>query len=231
MRHTVEPTMLPAPAKQIYDETPSVEMSAELRSGQLRSVFASIRIDVAINVRFPSALDIRVRRLHRGKPVVAVHKDHLILRDPWTLDAYLTCGHASASSRRAAVSYVDHIVQETGRQRCISMHCRNQWTGCRLAAASDLIFTVPERFVKSSNAPVGSVIMPFPLPNLYLYLHWHTRTEADPATRWLRDKIVVLLRKKPRRREIRIRQAQGRWPLRHGHPHSCAVLASMRPPA
>lgn len=195
MRHTVEPAVLPALAKQIHGEAPGVEVST-LNHGrdQLRSAFSSGEIDVVIDIRIPPVPDIRFRRLYGGKLVVAIRKDHPVLREPWNLDAYLRCDHISASSRRAAVGYEDHVLQEAGRQRRISVRCQNQWTACRLAAASDLIFTMPERFAESSSAPFGNVILPFPLPlpSFYLYLYWHARTEADPATRWLREKIVGL---------------------------------------
>ncbi|HEY4203937.1 MAG TPA: LysR family transcriptional regulator [Xanthobacteraceae bacterium] len=195
VRHTVEPAVLPALAGQIHDEAPGVEVSTLNHDrDQLRSAFASGEVDVVIDIQIPPVPDIRFRRLYGGKLVVALRKDHPALQDAWDLGAYLRCDHISASSRRSAVGYEDHVLQEIGRQRRIGIRCQNQWTACRLAAASDLIFTLPERFVEAYSAPSGNVILPFPLPlpTFYLYLYWHARTEDDPATRWLRDKIIGL---------------------------------------
>lgn len=211
LRHTVEPAVLPALARQIHDEAPGVEVSSLSHDrDQLRGAFASGEIDVAIDIQMAPVPDIRFRRLYGGKLVVAVRAGHPILRglpretlhlslhetlhEIWGIEAYLRCGHVSASSRRSAVGYEDHLLQEIGRQRRISVRCQNQWTACRLAASSDLLFTLPERFAESLSPPFGNVILPFPLPvpDLYLYLYWHARTGDDPAIRWLRDKIVGL---------------------------------------
>jgi DNA-binding transcriptional LysR family regulator len=195
VRHTVEPAVLPALARQIHDEAPGVEISTVNHDrDQLRSAFASGEVDVVIDIRIPPVPDIRLRCLYGGKLVVAARKDHPVLHEAWDLETYLQCDHISASSRRSAVGYEDHVLREIGRQRHISVRCQNQWTACRLAAASDLIFTLQERFVEAYSAPFGNSILPFPLPlpSFYLYLYWHTRTENDPATQWLRNKIIGL---------------------------------------
>jgi DNA-binding transcriptional LysR family regulator len=195
LRHTIEATVFPALAIDICTAAPGVELSASRHDrDDMQSALASGAIDAVIDILVAPSPDIRSQRLYGGGLVVAARKGHPALRRAWNLEAYLGHDHVVASSRTSALGYEDQALQEIGRRRRIRVRCQDQWTASRLVAASDMLFTVPERFADAVSAPLGNRIVPFPLrlPTFHLFLYWHENAEHDPANRWLREKIVAL---------------------------------------
>lgn len=195
LRHTIESTVLPALAVLICGEAPGVEISTHHHDREnIQSALAAGECDVIIDILVSPAPDVPLRRLYGGKLVVTARKDHPFLRRPWGLEPYLDHDHVLASSRKSALGYEDHALQEVGRQRRIRVRCQDQWTASRLVAASDMLFTLPERFAEAVGRPLGNQILPFPLdvPSFHLFLYWHANAEHDPANRWLRQQITQL---------------------------------------
>ncbi len=195
LRHTIEAAIFPSLATMICDEAPGVEISTHHHDREnIQSALAAGELDVVIDILVSSAPDIPLRRLYGGKIVVTVRKDHPALRQPWGLEAYLAHDHILASSRKSALGYEDQALQEIGRKRRIRVRCQGQWTASRLVAASDMLFTLPERFAEAIGRQLGNQILPFPLdvPSAHLFLYWHSSAEHDPANRWLREKITRL---------------------------------------
>jgi DNA-binding transcriptional LysR family regulator len=62
-----------------------------------------------------------------------------------------------------------------------------------VVSASDLLFTMPERYARSTNAALGNQLVPFPMEVSAhdIFLYWHASTEHDQANRWLRDQLVA----------------------------------------
>lgn len=55
-----------------------------------------------------------------------------------------------------------------------------------LAAASDLVATVPDRHTRSLRQGLHAVPVPLPTTPFTVSMLWHPRLDADPAHRWLR---------------------------------------------
>jgi DNA-binding transcriptional LysR family regulator len=62
-------------------------------------------------------------------------------------------------------------------------------TALALARASDLIASVPERHTGNLRAGLFSFPLPVSLPEIMVLLLWHPRLDADPAHRWLRERV------------------------------------------
>jgi DNA-binding transcriptional LysR family regulator len=58
-----------------------------------------------------------------------------------------------------------------------------------LARGSELIATVPERHTESLRAGMFTFPLPFATPEITVSLLWHPRMDADPAHRWLRERV------------------------------------------
>jgi DNA-binding transcriptional LysR family regulator len=63
-----------------------------------------------------------------------------------------------------------------------------------LAKASDLVATVPERHTANLRHGMHTFELPFRAPEVTVSLLWHTRLDADPAHRWLRDRLLSVCR-------------------------------------
>jgi DNA-binding transcriptional LysR family regulator len=195
LRHTIESTVFPALAILACGEAPGIEISTHHHDREnIQSALAAGEFDAIIDAPVSPSPAVPLRRLYGGKLVVTARKDHPLLGQPWGLEAYLDHDHILASSRKSALGYEDHALQEVGRQRRIRVRCQGQWTASRLVASSDMLFTLPERFAEAVGRPLGNQILPFPLDvrPVHLFLYWHASAEHDPANRWLRERITNL---------------------------------------
>jgi DNA-binding transcriptional LysR family regulator len=58
---------------------------------------------------------------------------------------------------------------------------------------SDLIALVPERLVRDRRDGLIVRDPPIPVAGFTIGMLWHDRNTADPAQRWLRDRIAGLV--------------------------------------
>ncbi|MBC7618430.1 MAG: hypothetical protein H7293_05465 [Candidatus Saccharibacteria bacterium] len=71
--------------------------------------------------------------------------------------------------------------------------CQHFWTACKVVSTSDLLFTMPERYARATNGPLGNQLIPFPITVSAhdIFLYWHASADNDPANRWLRNNIIA----------------------------------------
>jgi DNA-binding transcriptional LysR family regulator len=66
-----------------------------------------------------------------------------------------------------------------------------------IARRSDLIALVPRSSIRDGDATshgLEGFDLPVPTPELAISVMWHPRLDADPAHRWLRQKLVATSR-------------------------------------
>jgi DNA-binding transcriptional LysR family regulator len=86
-------------------------------------------------------------------------KDHPVVQGHIRLDTYLVQEHVLASSRRTGPGIEDIELSRLGLQRRIKLRCQHYWTACKVVSASDLLFTMPERYARSTNAALGKQLV------------------------------------------------------------------------
>jgi DNA-binding transcriptional LysR family regulator len=64
-----------------------------------------------------------------------------------------------------------------------------------IVSASDLVATLPRTIgeLLARNAGLRVLACPFPVPPFTVKQHWHARFHQDPANRWLREQVAMLL--------------------------------------
>ena len=100
---------------------------------------------------------------------------------------------------------VDTALREHGYQRRTAVVLPDFTTALRLVAESELILTLPERFVEASmrndqSPPVRRFAPPIALPSLELGLAWHERVAHEPGITWFRERVVEVGKNLPRLR-------------------------------
>ena len=84
---------------------------------------------------------------------------------------------------------VDAALEPLGFKREIVATVGGFSTALALARSSDLIATVPERHTEGVRVGMYSFPLPFSVREFTVSLLWHPRLEADPAHRWLRERV------------------------------------------
>lgn len=193
LRHTIEPAVLPLIVERLRTDAHGISIaSVHHDREQIERSLASGELDIAIDVRMPTPPTIAFRRLMGGSYLVAARKGHPALTNGLDLKGYVELDHVLASSRRGGFNIEDVALQEIGKTRRIVVRCQNHWTASQVAARSDILFTVPERFApvlcRSDQHELHS--FPAPLADVHIFLYWHVKSDLDPPNMWLRDRII-----------------------------------------
>ena len=130
--------------------------------------------------------EVRAQALFRDRFIGTARRGHPLLDGELTVERYAAGGHILVSRRGREGGPVDEALARLGLERRIAVIVTSFSEALALAAGSDLIADVPERY--TARLAEGMVRFPLPvsLPEHTVSMLWHPRMDADPAHRWLR---------------------------------------------
>lgn len=199
LREALEPAVLPPLARSLLAAGPGISLAtARHDRARLGQDLAGGEFDLVLDVLLPSVEAVPHERVLVDRLVVVGRRNHPALRrkrgstgDPLNLDAYLALQHVSVSSRRRGPTQEDFALGRLGRQRTVRLRCQSYVAACVLAATTDLVVTLPERYAKQIVKTDDTRIVPVPIAGLVLetYMYWAEGTAADAANVWLREQV------------------------------------------
>jgi DNA-binding transcriptional LysR family regulator len=133
--------------------------------------------------------EVRAQALFRDRFIGVVRKGHPLGEGEMTVGRYVDGRHILISRRGLDRGPVDTALEPLGLTREIAVTVGSFSEALSLAAATDLIACVPERYTGHLRAGLHSFPLPIAVPEIRVSLLWHPRMDADPAHRWLRDCI------------------------------------------
>ncbi len=133
--------------------------------------------------------EIRTQSLFRDRLVGVVRKRHPLSRGKMTAARYLAEKHILIHRGEAEKGPVDADLAALGLERKIGTVLSGFAAALTLARSTDLVATVPDRHTVNLRTGLHTFALPFPSRQLTVSLLWHPRMDADPAHRWLREKI------------------------------------------
>src|SRR5262249_40063785 len=83
-----------------------------------------------------------------------------------------------------------------GRRRLVKLTVPDFFSLGRVVSRSELVGLVPTWFANSigEQLHLRSFALPFDMPRVALNLFWHRRHTNDPEHRWMRERMLELLR-------------------------------------
>ncbi|MBG0816463.1 LysR family transcriptional regulator [Planomonospora sp. ID82291] len=139
--------------------------------------------------------DVLSEPLFTDRFVGVVRSGHPLSTGRVTAARYLSARHVHVSRRDPAEGLVDEALRAEGRRREIAAAVGGFGAALALARASDLVATVPEHHTAGLRRGMRSFALPFRAPEVTVSLLWHARLDADPAHRWLRERVVGVCRR------------------------------------
>ena len=183
-------TFGPALLARVRAEAPGVRLrflpKADKDSASLRSGAVDLETGV---VDAGTGPELRSRTLFRDDFVGVVHKGHALARGRITLARYLAAEHVAVSRHGLEQGPIDGVLREAGHARSIVTTVGGFATAVALASACDLVATVPARHTAGLRGDLHTFSLPVSLPPMTVSLLWHPRHDADPAHRWLRERV------------------------------------------
>ncbi|HDR9280579.1 TPA: LysR family transcriptional regulator [Burkholderia vietnamiensis] len=127
--------------------------------------------------------------------VVAMRHDHPLMRGPLRRSDYFAARHVAVSSLGEPQS-LDVLLGNDGRFRHIQLICQHYFAACQIAAAGDLLLTLPRTYALriATMLPIAVQPLPLRLKPFPLLAYWHESRETDRAHQWVRARVAGLVR-------------------------------------
>ncbi len=120
-------------------------------------------------------------------PKIAARKGKL------DLETFLECDHVFVSPGGGGfVGAVDTALDQLGMKRRVTISVGSFLMVPEIVERTELIATVPERLAYDCRREIEIFAAPLDVPGFDVAMLWHERTDAHPAMRWLRERIVSL---------------------------------------
>jgi DNA-binding transcriptional LysR family regulator len=158
-------------------------------------------IDLEIGTAGASAPEVRSQFIFRDRFIGAARLRHPLLEGPITPERYARWRHVVASRRGASRGPVDDALHELGLDREIVAVVPSFLDALNIARRSDLIALVPRSCIRDGEIMAQGLQgfdLPVSTPELAISAMWHPRLDADPAHRWLRQKLIATCRAEAR---------------------------------
>ncbi|WP_447004126.1 LysR family transcriptional regulator [Saccharothrix isguenensis] len=140
------------------------------------------------------APDVLSEPLFTDRFIGVVRNEHPLSTGEVTAARYASARHVHVSRRGLVEGLVDEALHPTGHRRTVVTVVDGFGAALALANASDLVATVPERHTANLRHGMRAFELPFRAPEVVVSLLWHLRFDADPAHRWLRDRVLDVCR-------------------------------------
>lgn len=152
-------------------------------------------IDMVVGLPRPEDGGLIGRRLFTDEFMTAQRHGHPRGGHPITLDEFCAAEHMLVSTSGGGYrGAVDRALDKLGRSRHVSLSVQSYALAPLILGSSDLLCTLPGRFLRRFEAMVDLFAPPLDIGNVELYALWHPRMRDDPAHRWFRDLVFEVAR-------------------------------------
>ncbi|WP_374428596.1 LysR family transcriptional regulator [Tabrizicola sp.] len=187
-------TLLPALLSALRRISPGTVIEAQVVGQRTLRQLAEGEIELSFWGVAPPEPPFCHRPLFRDHFVAVLAADHPALGQSGLLklDGYLRSAHAVVSFGHPGQSPVDAALAAFGKARRVGLVSPSFAANLAVAAASDLIVTLPARLAQGLPAGLCVHPLPFATPVIDYGLIWHDRTSLSPGLSWLRDLIATV---------------------------------------
>jgi DNA-binding transcriptional LysR family regulator len=122
---------------------------------------------------------------------MAQRKGHPRGTGPLDLDQYCALRHIVVSTNGSFHAFMDEQLAKQGRARTVPIAVAQYNLVPPMLAATDLVCTLPSRFLDRFDSQLDTFELPLRVPALDLSLAWHPRSGHDAGLRWLREQVLA----------------------------------------
>ena len=176
----------------VTSEAPNVKLAFTMpNKARIAEDLEQGEIDVFIGVTEDGAPGLIGRKLFQEAFVTAQRRGHPRGMAPLTLDEFCALDHLLISTTGGHLTgMVDTVLAGLGRTRNVVVSVQSYALAPLILASTDLICTLPRRFLQRFAKVLDLVEAPIDLAPFEMHLFWHPRMGADAAHRWLRKKVL-----------------------------------------
>ncbi|MBV4482084.1 LysR family transcriptional regulator [Pseudomonas khavaziana] len=177
----------PALLARIAREAPGVRLRFVNKSDKDSTLLREGGVDLETGVVDADASpEVLTQALFRDRLVGVVRDGHALSRGKVSAARFAQGQHVYVSRRGQERGQIDAALQALGLARQVSTVVSGFNTAIALARDTDLIASVPERYIAVPARGLHCFELPVRVPMFTVAMLWHPRQDADLAHRWLR---------------------------------------------
>ena len=177
----------PALLARIAQDAPGVRLRFVHKSDKHSALLRDGGVDLETGVVDVGASpEVLTQALFRDRLVGVVREGHPLSRGPLSAARFAQGQHVYVSRRGQDRGQIDEALEAQGLVRQVSIVVAGFNTAIALARDTDLIASVPERYISVPPRGLHCFELPVTLPPFTVAMLWHPRQDADLAHRWLR---------------------------------------------
>lgn len=177
----------PALLARIAPEAPDVRLRFVNKSDKDSVLLRQGSVDLDIGVVDAGASpELLTQALFRDRLVGVVRAGHALSHGPISAARFAQGQHVYVSRRGQERGQIDAALEAQGLVRQISTVVAGFNTAIALARDTDLIASVPQRYISAAAQGLHCFELPVTVPTFTVAMLWHPRQDADLAHRWLR---------------------------------------------
>ncbi|MEX5512606.1 LysR family transcriptional regulator [Pseudomonas paralactis] len=177
----------PALLARIAPEAPDVRLRFVNKSDKDSVLLRQGSVDLDIGVVDAGASpELLTQALFRDRLVGVVRAGHTLSHGPISAARFAQGQHVYVSRRGQERGQIDAALEAQGLVRQISTVVAGFNTAIALARDTDLIASVPQRYISAAAQGLNCFELPVTVPTFTVAMLWHPRQDADLAHRWLR---------------------------------------------
>lgn len=160
-----------------------VDDASPLRNGE---------VDLALGVFPDLPPEFRTQSLFEERFACVVRKGHPRVKGKMTIKCFTEMKHVVVAPRGRPGSVVDDALAERELTRRVTRFVPYFVVALDLVSRSDCAVTISERLATAYADQLKLQVLkpPIPLPTYTICQVWHPRIDADPAHRWLRQRVA-----------------------------------------
>jgi DNA-binding transcriptional LysR family regulator len=193
-RDLLESLALPALADAFAAEAPGLRLvNRRVPLDAVERGLAGGQLDLVFERRLRVGPRVVSQYLFDETLVVVMRRDHP-LAERLDRDAYFAAGHVSVSPL-GEPNTLDVLLGSQGRYRRIQLVSQHHFSACEIAAAGDLLLTLPRFYALKMATLLPVVVRPLPLriKPYPIFAYWHEVREADRIHQWFRQRAIGIV--------------------------------------
>lgn len=164
-----------------------------LRPGKQAEQLANGEADVALLVSQALPEQAHRQTLYDERFACVMRPGHPLARGRLSLARFCRYDHVLISTDSGGFhGVVDDVLRTLGQRRHVVTSLPSFLMLPSLLTQSDLLCTVPRRITDGWRDRLAVRTPPCEVPGFTVAMGWHSRSEADPAQRWIRAQIIAV---------------------------------------
>ncbi|WEN13430.1 LysR family transcriptional regulator [Rhodanobacter sp. AS-Z3] len=186
-RDILESIALPSLLARIEQHAPQLRVvSRRVAADDVERELAAGTLDLVVDRPLRASAQISRQRLLDESLVVVMRADHPCARQLRRSD-YMAARHVAVSALGEA-NALDLVLGQNGMFRQVQLVCQHYFSACQIAAATQMLLTVPRSYANHLAKLLPMAVQPLPirLKAFPILAYWHASKDDDRVHSWFR---------------------------------------------